>query len=161
MIIVRRALLCMLLLVAWPAAADTLQGRVVAISDGDTLTVLDGKRRQTRVRLFGIDTPERRQPYGSRAKQALSRLAFGKEVRVEVVDKDRWGRTVGRVYAGRTDVNAEMVREGAAWVHRRYSDDPELLRLEAEARRARRGLWLLPEAACTPPWEWRAASRNR
>jgi hypothetical protein len=77
-----------------------------------------------------------------------------------VQDTDRYGRTVGRIYEGTTDVNAEMVRQGAAWVYRQYSRDPSLLRLEAEARAARRGLWALPEAERAPPWEWRAAERG-
>ena len=77
-----------------------------------------------------------------------------------VVDTDRYGRTVGRVYADAMDVNAEMVRQGAAWVYRKYSNDPSLLLLEQEARSARRGLWALPETERLPPWEWRAAARE-
>ena len=72
---------------------------------------------------------------------------------------DRYGRTVGRIYAGPIDISAEMVRQGAAWVYRKYNHDPSLLRLEREAQQARRGLWALPEAERTPPWEWRAAAR--
>ena len=78
-----------------------------------------------------------------------------------MVDTDRFGRAVGRVHEGAVDMNAEMVRRAAAWVFRRYSDDPALLRLEAEARSARRGLWALPETERVPPWEWRAAVRAR
>ncbi|MFC7738988.1 thermonuclease family protein [Roseomonas sp. GCM10028921] len=148
------------LLSAPPAWAAELAGRVVGLADGDTITLLTPERRQVRVRLGEIDTPESRQPYGTRARQALSDLVFGKEVRVTVQDTDRYGRTVGRVYAGPVDVNAEMVRQGAAWVYHQYSRDAELLRLEAEAKGARRGLWALPEAQRTPPWEWRAAARN-
>ncbi|MBK1662298.1 micrococcal nuclease [Paracraurococcus ruber] len=139
-----------------PAAfAADLVGRVVGITDGDTLTLLTPDKRETRIRLAEIDTPERRQPYGTRAREALSNLAFGREVRVVVEDTDRWGRTIGHVFAGRQDVNAEMVRRGAAWVYRDYSRNPALPRLEAEARAARRGLWALPEAERMPPWEWR------
>ncbi len=79
---------------------------------------------------------------------------------VDVRDTDRYGRTVARVYAGSLDVNAEMIRLGAAWVYRRYSDDPGLLRLEELARSQHRGLWALPEAQAVPPWEWRAAARH-
>jgi hypothetical protein len=124
------------------------------------LTLLTAERRQVRVRLGEIDTPESRQPYGTRARQELSELVFGKAVRVVVQDTDRYGRTVGRVYAGPVDVNAAMVRQGAAWVYRQYSRDPALLRLEAEAKAAQRGLWALSEAERTPPWEWRAAART-
>lgn len=143
-----------------PAAADAadLSGRVVGIADGDTLTLLTADKRQVRVRLAGIDTPERAQPYGSRARQELSELAFGKEAEVAVQDTDRYGRTVGRVQAGGVDVNAELVRRGAAWVYRRYNRDPSLPALEADARAAGRGLWALPEAQRVPPWEWRASA---
>jgi endonuclease YncB( thermonuclease family) len=140
-----------------PAWAAELAGRVVGLSDGDTLTLLTIERRQVRVRLGEIDTPESRQPYGTRAQQVLSEMVFGKDVRVVVQDTDRYGRTVGRVYQGLLDVNAEMVRQGAAWVYRQYSRDASLLQLEAEARATRRGLWALPETERTPPWEWRAS----
>lgn len=150
-----------LLLLAQTATAEDLTGRVVGIADGDTLTLLTEQRRQIRIRLSDIDTPERRQPFGTRARQALSGLAYGKAVRITVRDIDRYGRTVGRVYAGPQDINAEMVRRGAAWVYRRYSDDPDLLRLEQAAQSQKRGLWALPEAERVPPWEWRAAERRR
>jgi hypothetical protein len=90
----------------------------------------------------------------------LAELAFRRRVRVVVEDTDRYGRAVGHVYAGALDVNAEMVRRGAAWVYRDYNRDPALPGLEAEARAARRGLWGLPEAARVPPWEWRMAQRE-
>jgi endonuclease YncB( thermonuclease family) len=142
------------------ASAAELAGRVVGITDGDTLTLLFEGHQQVRIRLAEIDAPESRQPYGNRARQELSDLAFGKDVTVTVRDIDRYGRTVGRVYAGSVDVSAEMVRQGAAWVYRQYSHDPMLLRDEQEARDARRGLWALPEAERVPPWEWRTAERD-
>jgi endonuclease YncB( thermonuclease family) len=136
-----RLLLALLMLaMAQVAVAAEITGRVVGVADGATLTVLDAARKQTRVRLAEIDAPESHPPYGSRAKQALSDLAFGKSVRVVVQDTDRYGRTVGRIYAESIDVNAEMVRQGAAWVYRQYNRDPSLLRLEQDARDARRGL---------------------
>ena len=143
-----------------PALAEDIAGRVVGITDGDTLTVLTEQREQVRVRLADIDTPERGQPWGNRAREHLSALVFDQQVHVEVRDTDRYGRTVGRVRAGSVDVNAEMVRDGSAWVYRRYARNPGLLKLEEEARTARRGLWSLPEAERTPPWEWRAAERK-
>jgi endonuclease YncB( thermonuclease family) len=141
-------------------AAAELRGRVVGISDGDTLTLLTDRREELRIRLAEIDTPERGQPYSDRSRQFLSDLVFGKSVRVDVRDIDRYGRTVGRIYAGSRDINAEMVRLGAAWVYRAYSHDPSLLRLEQTARTERRGIWVLPEAQRVPPWEWRAAERH-
>ena len=137
-----------------PLWAAEYTGKVVAISDGDTMTLLvpDGASfKQVKVRLGKIDTPESRQPYGERAKQALSDLAFGKQARVVVQDTDRYGRTVGRVYVGGVDVNAEMVKQGAAWVYRQYLKDQSLLALEQQAKAAKRGLWGLPEAQRCPP----------
>ncbi|MBW6398942.1 thermonuclease family protein [Roseomonas sp. HJA6] len=148
------------LLCAQAVAAAELRGRVVGITDGDTLTLLSVRREEIRIRLSDIDTPERGQPYGDRARQLLADLAFGRDARIEVRDTDRYGRTVGRVFVGAVDVNAELVRRGSAWVFRRYSNDPTLLRLEADARSARRGLWALPEAQRLPPWEWRANGRH-
>jgi endonuclease YncB( thermonuclease family) len=152
----RRILLATILcLLAQVAAAEEILGRVVGITDGDTLTLLTEQHAEVRIRLAEIGTPERGQPYGTQARRSLSDLAFGKVVRVVVRDTDRYGRTVGRVYAGQLDVNADMVRRGAAWVYRRYSDDPALLRIEHEAQAEHRGLWGLPEAERMPPWEWR------
>ena len=147
-----------LALLAGPLLAADLTGKVVAIGDGDTLTLLvpDGASyRQVRVRLGEIDTPESRQPYGQRAKQALSDLAYNQQARVVVETTDRYGRTVGRVYVGGVDVNAEMVKQGAAWAYRQYLKDQSLLALEAQAKAAKRGLWGLPEAERCPPWDWR------
>jgi endonuclease YncB( thermonuclease family) len=151
--------LVLILTLASPALAEELRGLVVGITDGDTLTLLTPERREVKIRLAEIDTPESAQPYGTRSRQALSDLAFQQHVRVDVQDIDRYGRTVGRIYAGRVDVNAEMVRRGAAWVYRRYSRDPSLLVFEDEARQARRGIWALPESQRAPPWEWRRERR--
>src|SRR5688572_11753296 len=103
------------------AHAANITGKVVGVSDGDTITVLTAAKESVKVRLFGIDAPESKQAFGSRAKQELSALAFGKAVRVEVEDKDRYGRTVGRVFAGDVAVNVEMVRRGLAWWYRSYA----------------------------------------
>jgi endonuclease YncB( thermonuclease family) len=141
------------------APQSELHGTVVAVKDGDTLVILGTDNIQRTVRLTEIDTPERKQPYGTQAKKALSDLAFGKPVRVETSGEDRYGRILGRIFVGKLDVNAELVRRGVAWVYRRYSKDPRLLELEAEARQKGRGLWGLPEAERVPPWEWRRSRR--
>ncbi len=150
-----------LLVLAWTAvasAAEELIGRVVGITDGDTLTLLVAEGsgfKPVKIRLAEIDAPERRQPYGTQAKQVLSDLAYNQSARVVVQDTDRYGRTVGRVYVGSTDVSAEMIRQGAAWVYRKYSRDPALLDRETQAKAAKRGLWALPEAQRVEPCEWR------
>jgi|SRR3569623_1268456 len=139
------------------ATAATLQGKVVHIADGDTLTVLVD-HEQMKVRLAEIDAPESHQDFGQRAKQALGNLVFSKEVSVDYEGKDRYGRTIGRVYLGDLDVNAEMVRTGYAWVYRQYAKDQSLYALEDEARAARRGLWA--SDARVPPWDWRKAKKT-
>lgn len=137
-----------------------LDGLVVGIADGDTVTVLDPDRQaQIRVRLAEIDTPERGQPWGSRARQALAAKVFRRQVRVASRGEDRYGRTLARLYVGDRDINREMVREGHAWVYRRYSSDAALLEDERGAREGRRGLWSLPDAGRVPPWEWRRGAR--
>jgi endonuclease YncB( thermonuclease family) len=145
-----------LLWVGWTLAqAEAVTGRVVGISDGDTLILrVDGGER-TGIRLAGIDAPELDQPYGATARQALTMLARARTARVEVTERDEYGRLVGTVYVGGRNVNAALVEQGAAWVYRRYSHDPQLLVLEAQARSARRGLWGLPAWRRVPPWDWR------
>lgn len=103
--------------------AQEYGGRVVGISDGDTFTLLTSDKRQIKVRLAEVDTPERTQPYGTRARQALSELFYGKAVRVIEADTDRYGRLVGHVYEGNLHVNRKMVQEGMAWVYRQYMRD--------------------------------------
>jgi micrococcal nuclease len=137
------------------AHAADFPGKVVGVSDGDTLTVLRADRTPVKVRLYGIDAPETGQDFGSRAKHAGSDLAFGKVVTVRPVDTDRYGRTVAEVILpdGRS-LNREMVRQGMAWWFRKYAPaDRDLSALEAEARAAHRGLWGQPNP--TPPWDWR------
>ena len=149
----------LLLFVLAPAAfAVTYTGKVIGVTDGDTIKILVD-RTQHKIRLAEIDTPEKGQPYGKKAKQALSRLVFGKTVNVEQKDIDRYGRIVGRVYVDGVDVNAEMIRGGHAWVYRKYATDQTLYAIEDDAKRDRRGLWALPEAQRVPPWEWRHGSR--
>jgi endonuclease YncB( thermonuclease family) len=141
--------------------------RVVRVFDGDTVEVVrdpgpeGGRTERLRIRLHGIDAPERGQPWSRRAREALARRALGKSVRINAVDTDRYGRTVGELYADDVCVGCELVRDGHVWVYRHYTDDRLLLALEADARAARRGLWALPEAERIPPWEWRARERER
>ena len=136
------------------AIAASINGKVVGVSDGDTITVLSAQKQSVKVRLHGIDAPESKQAFGSRAKQELSALVFAKNVRVEIEDKDRYGRMVGRVFVGNIAVNVEMVRRGFAWWYRSYAKkDVALAAVEAEAKNARRGLWA--DKTPVPPWEFR------
>jgi endonuclease YncB( thermonuclease family) len=149
----------LLILASLGVYGKEITGRVVAVADGDTATVLVAGRQQIRVRLAAIDAPERAQPFGNRSKQALSKLVFGKDVVVRITDTDRYKRTVGIIMLGETDVNLEMVRLGYAWVYRQYVIDlPRAQALQYSAaediaRRKERGLWVDKDP--TPPWEWR------
>ena len=114
-------------------------------------------RVQVNVRLVDIDAPEQAQAFGNKSKQVLAALVRGKKVLVVERGHDKHQRTLGRVYLGDRDVNAEQVRQGMAWVFRQYSKDASLYRIEAEAREQKRGLWHDPDPV--PPWEWRKERR--
>ncbi len=151
--------LCVLLILPSAALAADFTGRVVGVSDGDTITVLHSGKGE-RIRLHGIDCPKKRQAYGNRAKQFTSTLVFGNTVTVQAVDRDRYGRTVAEVLLpdGRS-LNRELVKAGFAWWYWRYTpDDETLAQLEREARAAKRGLWSDPHAV--PPWEWRTMRKR-
>ena len=142
------------------AEANIVTGRVVVVSDGDTISVLTPAKEQVKVRLYAIDAPEAKQAFGARAKQELSDLVYGKTVTIEVEDKDRYGRTVGRVFADGVDVNLEMVRRRFAWWYRAYAKkDVALAKAEAEAKNAGRGLWA--DKTPVPPWEFRRSAKVR
>ena len=130
-------------------------GRVVKITDGDSLLVLISKR-QVRVRLDGIDAPERGQAFSKRSRQSLADMCAGKTAEVADRGKDRYGRTIGGVTCAGVDANSEQVRRGMAWVFTRYVPlGSALYELEAYARLRQIGLWADPRAV--PPWEWRRA----
>ncbi len=121
------------------------------MADGDTITVLHNGKGE-RIRLHGIDCPEKRQAFGNKAKQFTSGLVFGETVTVTVLDVDRYGRTVGEVIIpGGQVLNHELVRAGLAWWYRRYApDDGTLAKLEADAKAAKRGLWADPNPVPPP-----------
>ena len=128
-------------------------GKVIKISDGDPFTLIFENNFEVRVRLDGIDCPEKKQAFSNKAKQTLSDLIFGKMVSVTYEDKDRYGRVLGEVFVGDVNVNQQMIRRGYAWHFKRYSDDPILAELELEAKVNKVGLWV--DQNPIPPWEYR------
>jgi micrococcal nuclease len=146
---------------SYPAAfVHALTGKVVGVSDGDTITVLDGTTEH-KIRLFGVDSPEKHQPFGTRAKQFTSDMVFRKTVQVESVTRDRYGRTVGIVKVEGRTLNEELVRAGMAWVYPDYckrSICTEWRSLESHAHAQRRGLW--QDAHPVPPWNFRRSRRS-
>jgi len=138
--------------------ADEIRGKVVSIADGDTITVLDADKHQHKIRLEGIDAPEKKQAFGTKSRQKLGDLVAGKDVTVQWTKKDRYSRIVGHVYLGDRDIDLEMVKAGMAWHYRQYSKSTELAAAEAEARKNRVGLWVDPNPI--PPWEFRKTKKK-
>jgi len=135
-----------------------IEGRVVRVADGDTLSILDGAKRQHKVRLFGIDTPEHDQPHGAASRRALAQLVDDRHVGVATVETDNYGRTVGLVYLGDTNVNVAMISSGNAWWYRYYAPHERAMeQAESEARQAGKGLWA--QGRPVPPWDWRRGKR--
>jgi endonuclease YncB( thermonuclease family) len=139
------------------ALARDITGRVVGVADGDTLTILDSSQGLTKIRLHQIDAPEKKQDFGQRSKQSLSDLTYGKQVRVEVFNTDKYGRTVGKILVNGQDVNLEQVKRGMAWVYVKYASEPAYFAAERTAKAGRVGLWNQPNPI--PPWEFRHPDR--
>ena len=135
------------------ALANELQGRVVGVSDGDTITVLDAKNHQHKVRLAGIDAPEKSQAFGQTSKKHLSEVVFGETVVVEWQKLDRYGRVVGKVLLEGFDVCLEQIRKGMAWHYKKYSSDQQLAAAEQSIRDHKIGLWSATNRI--PPWDFR------
>lgn len=147
--------------IAASANAYEINGKVVGITDGDTVVILDGTKTQHKVRLSDIDAPESKQPYGTKARQQLSDFVFGKEVTADCREKDKYGRDLCTIRIGDLDVNAEMVNAGAAWVYTKYNTREELPALQEAAKGAKRGLWSLPESQTVEPEQWRRGEREQ
>lgn len=134
-------------------AADPDLYKVVGIVDGDTIDVLDSDKEKHRVRLGEIDAPEKKQAFGTKAKEVLGDKVFGKSVRLRGKKKDQWERWIRGVYIGERCINIEMVEEGWAWHAKHYSKTKAYADAEVEARSKHLGLWQDEEP--TPPWEFR------
>ena len=143
--------------------AESLTGQVVAVADGDTLT-LSAATGRVIVRLGGIDAPEGLQPHGGASRAALARLVNGRAVILNTTKHDRYGRRVGQLTVDGQDVGLQMIQGGHAWAFRHYLKElpkarrSEYEQAEAVAKAAGRGLWASPEPV--PPWEWRAGHQK-
>ncbi len=163
----KATLLCftMVLFLAPFATANTLTGKVVKVADGDSITVLDSTNTQHRIRLQGIDAPERKQAFGNASRKHLASLVAGETVTVKWAKRDRYRRIVGLVLVDGQDVNLAQVKAGMAWFYRYYQKElsPENRKLyaqaEYEARANKKGLW--QEKNPMPPWEYRQSHRVR
>jgi endonuclease YncB( thermonuclease family) len=162
-----RVLLAVLVVAAGPVRGELpraelprLPGTVVGIVDGDTVDVRL-ESGMIRVRLHGVDAPERDQPYGKSARRALSRLVYLETVEIEPVEQDQSQRLVARLWLDGRNVNAELLESGNAWVYRHYAQDPASCAREQQARRDGHGLWSLPREQWIAPWEWRRRETRR
>ncbi|MGE3262660.1 MAG: thermonuclease family protein [Bacteriovoracia bacterium] len=139
--------------------ADSFEGKVVAVSDGDTVKVLRPDKTLEKIRLLGIDAPEKKQDFGQKSKTFLTEKIAGRQVRVEFKKRDRYGRLLGKIWKGSEDVNLSQVKAGLAWHYKQYrkeqspEDAEAYAKAETQARTALTGLWA--GAVPTPPWEFR------
>ena len=139
--------------------AQTIQGKVVRVSDGDTITILDEGKVQNKIRLNRIDAPERKQAFGEVSRRYLANMVAGKFVKVEWAKKDRYGRILGEVFVGDVNVNLKMVQGGMAWHYAHFDHAKEFAQAESEARAKKIGLW--QDANPIPPWEFRKMKKRK
>lgn len=131
-----------------------IKGLVVGVSDGDTITVLDDMDKgRFRIRLYGIDAPEKKQDFGQKAKQYLSSRLFRKAVVIRYKEIDRYGRIVGKVYLDNEEINVDMLKNGYAWHYKNYDNSEEYSQAEINAKRKGIGLWSMKNPI--PPWTFR------
>ena len=151
-------LLIILFLFLFATSTQAWTGRVVGVLDGDTIDVMNAGRAE-RIRLQGIDCPEKSQPFGSRAKQFTSDLVFGKTVEVQSIEKDRYGRTIGWIFIEGHNVNEAILTAGYAWHYKRYSSDQNLAIAEIAAKEKKIGLWV--DQNPIPPWDFRRGTGGK
>lgn len=143
----------LLFLFSITVSAQTYSAKIIGITDGDTVSILFNNKKQS-IRLAHIDTPERNQPFGSKAKQFLSEKIFGKTVTVVITDRpDRNGRWIAEIFYNNQNINKELVRNGLAWHYKKYSKNVNYAELEFRARKRKIGLWKDPNPV--EPWNWR------
>ena len=154
-----------LLFFSLASLSDELIGKVIKVSDGDTITVLDNNKQKHKIRLKGIDAPESQQMYGDISTQSLSELVYDKEVLVTWDKKDKYYRILGKVIVGGNDANYEQLKKGLAWYYKQYekdlSDEDRKKYSEAEewARNYTEGLWA--DSNSIPPWEFRRKGKQQ
>ena len=149
----------LLFLICAFANAQTFSGKVIAIKDGDTVVVLDAENTQTTLRLAEVDCPEKAQAFGTRAKQFTSEAVYLKQVKYEVTDTDRYGRSIAKIYYDDNKyLSAEIIKNGFGWQYKQYSTSKLLARLEQEARTNKKGLWVDPNPVY--PSDFRKSKRQ-
>ncbi len=132
---------------------------VIKIKDGDSLILRSRDSKEFEARLYGIDAPELAQPYGKKAKRALSELAWKQNFQMQLIETDKYDRAVVTLTNSSFNLNQEMLAKGHAWVYCQYQSDPDWIKLENKAKRSKKGLWKFPKPLS--PWEWRQRNRKQ
>ncbi len=151
-------LILTIIVLAVSLQAKTLNGKVVSITDGDTIKLLTQDKILYKIRLKDIDTPEKKQAFGKKAKENLAKYIAAKTVTIDYKKKDRYGRIIGTIYYQDIDINLQQVKDGFAWVYRKYSKNPTYLKYEALAKQSKKGLWIDKDPIA--PWIFRKNKRK-
>lgn len=149
-------LLCFLFLPLF--SFSQVKGKVIKITDGDTFVLLTDSKEQIKIRLHGIDAPEKKQDYGTVSKNYLSNLVFKKDIIIEYKNRDRYGRRIGIAFVEGVNVNEKMLSEGMAWHFKKYDANSQWSVLENKAKEEKKGLWSQPNPVA--PWEWRVRKKR-
>lgn len=161
---IKLIVLSLTLIFASFASADVISGRVVGVADGDTITILDGTNTQHKIRLNGIDAPEKSQAFGNVSKRSLSEMVINQQVDVDWLKEDRYGRKVGKVLLNNEDVNLKQIKRGLAWYFKKYKSDVAqedritYVQAQQEAEENKTGLWVDPNPI--PPWDFRKQKKS-
>ena len=139
--------------------AESIIGKVVSVTDGDTIKILDDENKLHKIRLADIDAPEKKQAYGAKSKENLSKYIAGEKVRVEYKSYDMYKRILGTVYLDKKDINKQQIIDGYAWVYRKYSKNNEYINQERISKNQKRGLW--KDSDPLEPWEYRKNKKEK
>jgi endonuclease YncB( thermonuclease family) len=136
-----------------------LSAKVIGIKDGDTVEIIDKQNNTVTLRLAEVDCPEKKQPFGTKAKQFTADLVYLKTIKYIVTNKDRYGRYIAKIYFENKYLSAEIIKKGMGWQYKKYSTSKELAKFEQQARSKKIGLWIDPNPIY--PSEWRKAKKSR
>ncbi len=151
-------IILLLLLISNNLLSLELKGKIIHVSDGDTVHLLTDKKEKIKIRLNDIDAPESKQAFGNKSKENLKKYIYQKDVIVEYKKKDQYKRVLGTIYYQNKDINLQQVKDGYAWVYKKYSKNPIYFKAEQEARSNKIGLW--NDKNPIEPWVFRKNKKN-
>ena len=136
-----------------------LKGKVIAVSDGDTIKLLTQDKVTHKIRLLDIDAPEKKQPFGNKSRDNLASYIAGEIITVKYKSKDKYGRILGTIYFENLDINLQQIKNGYAWVYKQYSKNQTYYKEEQKAKELKKGLWI--EKNAIAPWEFRKQKKSK